>query len=51
MYQMAPLNWTSLFIYFMSIYLIFNTLNFFLITQQPSFKSIKKMNFSTNWKW
>nr|AXS65115.1 ATP synthase F0 subunit 8 [Elateroidea sp. 6 KM-2017] len=51
MYQMAPLSWTILFMYFISIYMMMNSLNFFLFNYNPPLNSIKKMKFSTNWKW
>nr|UUC05244.1 ATP synthase F0 subunit 8 [Microrhagus sp. ZM-2022] len=50
MYQMSPLSWMTLMVYFILIYLIINTLNYFNFKNQikfsttPTFKSI-------NWKW
>nr|QUS64003.1 ATP synthase F0 subunit 8 [Zoodes fulguratus] len=49
--QMAPLNWLTLFIYFLFIYFLFNTLNFFSsIYKVKKFESGgKKLTY--NWKW
>nr|AEP27691.1 ATP synthase F0 subunit 8 [Apoderus coryli] len=32
--QMAPLNWTSLFIYFIVIFFFFNVMTYFLTTNK-----------------
>nr|YP_009711995.1 ATP synthase F0 subunit 8 [Epicauta impressicornis]QGA73699.1 ATP synthase F0 subunit 8 [Epicauta impressicornis] len=49
---MAPLNWLSLMIYFMVIFMLVNTLNFYSFTYESQ-KSIKfqKPMIKTNWKW
>nr|AXS66033.1 ATP synthase F0 subunit 8 [Languriidae sp. KM-2017] len=49
--QMAPMNWLMLFIYFLMIFLMVNTLNYFNF-----FYTVKKFSFSKNkisysWKW
>nr|YP_009441750.1 ATP synthase F0 subunit 8 [Vincenzellus ruficollis]AOY39295.1 ATP synthase F0 subunit 8 [Vincenzellus ruficollis] len=49
--QMAPLNWLSLMIYFMIIFMIFNSLNYFSFFYTPKTFFIKKKNISINWKW
>nr|WRO44900.1 ATP synthase F0 subunit 8 [Themus sp. 'cayipennis'] len=50
--QMAPLSWLNLFFFFITVFLIFNSMNYFFFNK-PSLtsnkKSIKKMK--TNWKW
>nr|YP_010233736.1 ATP synthase F0 subunit 8 [Oryctes rhinoceros]QKX48645.1 ATP synthase protein 8 [Oryctes rhinoceros]QSZ78105.1 ATP synthase subunit 8 [Oryctes rhinoceros]WAT94188.1 ATP synthase F0 subunit 8 [Oryctes rhinoceros]WDA95529.1 ATP synthase F0 subunit 8 [Oryctes rhinoceros]WDA95542.1 ATP synthase F0 subunit 8 [Oryctes rhinoceros] len=49
--QMAPLNWLSLFFMFVSIFLIYNAMNYFSfmypVKQPEKKKTIKKIN----WKW
>nr|YP_010960287.1 ATP synthase F0 subunit 8 [Rhynchophorus phoenicis]WNH29320.1 ATP synthase F0 subunit 8 [Rhynchophorus phoenicis] len=49
--QMAPLNWTMMYMYFIILFLFFSILNFYLFTYKPSFfeKSNKKIN--NSWKW
>nr|AFQ62231.1 ATP synthase F0 subunit 8 [Glaphyrus comosus] len=49
--QMAPLNWLILFILFSLIYLIFNSMNYFMFNYQPQTNSIKLMESKINWKW
>nr|YP_009434154.1 ATP synthase F0 subunit 8 [Mylabris aulica]APB02820.1 ATP synthase F0 subunit 8 [Mylabris aulica] len=50
--QMAPLNWLSLMIYFILVFLILNSMNFYTFiypskTSKTSGKSLIKIN----WKW
>nr|AEP27715.1 ATP synthase F0 subunit 8 [Platystomos albinus]ARH54575.1 ATP synthase F0 subunit 8 [Platystomos albinus] len=50
--QMAPLNWTILFTFFIIIFILFNILNYFLYT--PSSKSnieSMKLSHKKSWKW
>nr|YP_009441659.1 ATP synthase F0 subunit 8 [Byturus ochraceus]AOY39178.1 ATP synthase F0 subunit 8 [Byturus ochraceus] len=49
--QMAPMNWISLFISFLIIYMFINTLNYFSF--KYSFKPSKTLKslISINWKW
>nr|ADO60548.1 ATP synthase F0 subunit 8 [Cantharis pellucida] len=51
--QMAPLSWLNLFIYFIIIFMIYNSLNYFYFNK-PSIsqdsKNISNKN-KTNWKW
>nr|AXS66454.1 ATP synthase F0 subunit 8 [Cerambycidae sp. 5 KM-2017] len=49
--QMAPLNWLILFIFFLSIFLLFNIINYFNINMTPEKKYILKSKTLTNWKW
>nr|ALO77071.1 ATP synthase F0 subunit 8 [Hybosorus sp. HYB02]ALO77316.1 ATP synthase F0 subunit 8 [Hybosorus sp. HYB01] len=49
--QMAPLNWLLLFIVFIFIFLLFNSMNFFLSTYSPRHKSHTKLTKTINWKW
>nr|ANJ70441.1 ATP synthase F0 subunit 8 [Helochares sp. BMNH1425100] len=49
--QMAPLNWLFLFIMFITIFIMFNSMNYFSFKYPvKSYKTqIKKS--SINWKW
>nr|AYW52094.1 ATP synthase F0 subunit 8 [Anthribidae sp. 6 ACP-2013] len=49
--QMAPLNWLTLFFYFILIFLMFNSVNYFNMLKLPQ-KSKFLKNFNLiNWKW
>nr|APX39316.1 ATP synthase F0 subunit 8 [Longitarsus dorsalis] len=49
--QMMPLNWLTLMIFFITIFYIFNNINFFIFSYTPSkIVTPKKTNFF-NWKW
>nr|QWB85834.1 ATP synthase F0 subunit 8 [Dynamostes audax] len=49
--QMAPLNWLTLFLLFILIFILFNTLNFFSLMYKPTSSKMKiKIPFN-NWKW
>nr|ASM41825.1 ATP synthase F0 subunit 8 [Olenecamptus subobliteratus] len=49
--QMAPLSWLTLFIYFISIFFLFNIINFYMFNY--TFKTTKKIStkINYNWKW
>nr|AML26406.1 ATP synthase F0 subunit 8 [Staphylinidae sp. BMNH 1274637] len=49
--QMAPMNWLSLFIFFIVIFFMFNSLNYFCFLYQPKTFSLKKKHTQINWKW
>nr|AND96422.1 ATP synthase F0 subunit 8 [Onthophagus vulpes] len=49
--QMAPINWLTLFIYFSLIFMLFNTLNFYLFNYNIKTFSFKKKKNNLNWKW
>nr|AXS66521.1 ATP synthase F0 subunit 8 [Cucujoidea sp. 33 KM-2017] len=49
--QMAPLNWLILFIYFISIFILFNVMNYFSFLYKIKESSFKKNKISFNWKW
>nr|QLY90217.1 ATP synthase F0 subunit 8 [Hydraena gracilis] len=49
--QMAPMNWLMLFMYFISMFLLMNSLNYFMFLYNPQNKLIKKYNIKINWKW
>nr|WKU84199.1 ATP synthase F0 subunit 8 [Talahua fervida] len=51
--QMAPISWLILFMLFSTIFILFNTMNYFIYSPLLiKSKNIKKnsMN-SMNWKW
>nr|ARH54302.1 ATP synthase F0 subunit 8 [Curculionidae sp. 4 AH-2016] len=49
--QMAPMNWTLLFVYFIFLFLFISVINSYLFKYIPKIKNfIKNLNFS-NWKW
>nr|YP_009350445.1 ATP synthase F0 subunit 8 [Nasutitermes octopilis]AQP27069.1 ATP synthase F0 subunit 8 [Nasutitermes octopilis] len=50
--QMMPMEWTLLYITFLSTFLMFNIMNYF--AQLPNKKSSAKESINinkTNWKW
>nr|ALO76087.1 ATP synthase F0 subunit 8 [Clambus sp. CLA01] len=49
--QMAPLNWLFLFFYFISIFFMFNILNYFIFLKTPLDKKTSLKFNSINWKW
>nr|AXS66516.1 ATP synthase F0 subunit 8 [Coleoptera sp. 28 KM-2017] len=49
--QMAPMNWLMLFIYFLCIFLMVNTLNYFNFTYLVKKTSLNKKKISYSWKW
>nr|ALO77600.1 ATP synthase F0 subunit 8 [Hemipeplus sp. HEM01] len=49
--QMAPLNWLTLFIMFILIFISFNIMNYYsFLYFQKSLESTKKI-IKINWKW
>nr|AXS66243.1 ATP synthase F0 subunit 8 [Tenebrionoidea sp. 2 KM-2017] len=50
--QMAPLNWLTLMIYFILIFILFNSINYFSFLYNPASKSLSsKKSIQLNWKW
>nr|AXS65793.1 ATP synthase F0 subunit 8 [Curculionoidea sp. 10 KM-2017] len=49
--QMAPLNWTLLFIYFILILMISNSTIYFLTNYKIKNFMFKKKITLNNWKW
>nr|ARH54120.1 ATP synthase F0 subunit 8 [Brachyta interrogationis] len=49
--QMAPLNWLTLFLFFIIIFLIFNSLNYFIFLYKIKSKISSKNKILFNWKW
>nr|YP_009115075.1 ATP synthase F0 subunit 8 [Isognathotermes ugandensis]AIZ68261.1 ATP synthase F0 subunit 8 [Isognathotermes ugandensis] len=50
--QMMPMEWTMLYIAFLTTFLMFNIMNYF--TQSPNSQTKSKKNINTykmNWKW
>nr|WRO44952.1 ATP synthase F0 subunit 8 [Fissocantharis imparicornis] len=51
--QMAPLSWLNLFIYFIIVFLILNSLNYFYFNKTASNQEKKNMKMmkKNSWKW
>nr|YP_010987575.1 ATP synthase F0 subunit 8 [Bledius obscurus]WON65981.1 ATP synthase F0 subunit 8 [Bledius obscurus] len=49
--QMAPLNWLSLFILFLMIFFLINSINYFLFFYNPKSSKFLKKSSHLNWKW
>nr|AXS66543.1 ATP synthase F0 subunit 8 [Bostrichoidea sp. 6 KM-2017] len=48
--QMSPLSWLTLFIYFLLIFIITCSINFYKFNYTYT-KLINKNQFKTSWKW
>nr|UBU96219.1 ATP synthase F0 subunit 8 [Epicauta hirticornis] len=50
--QMAPLNWLSLLIFFITIFMLINSMNFYsFLYKYPESCELQKSLVKTNWKW
>nr|YP_003097167.1 ATP synthase F0 subunit 8 [Psacothea hilaris]ACR44356.1 ATP synthase F0 subunit 8 [Psacothea hilaris] len=49
--QMAPLSWLILFILFISIFFLFNIMNFYSFNYKEKSIKQKKSLLTFNWKW
>nr|ALO76959.1 ATP synthase F0 subunit 8 [Scraptia sp. SCR03] len=49
--QMSPLNWLTLMIFFIMIFILFNNLNYFNFLYKNKSSSLSKKFSSYNWKW
>nr|YP_009441646.1 ATP synthase F0 subunit 8 [Monotoma quadricollis]AOY39165.1 ATP synthase F0 subunit 8 [Monotoma quadricollis] len=49
--QMMPLNWLTLMIFFISVFLIFNMINYFSFIYKIKKSKISKTNINFSWKW
>nr|AWN56315.1 ATP synthase F0 subunit 8 [Nephaspis sp. DPP-2018] len=49
--QMMPLNWLSLTIFFLMIFLLVNMMNYYNFFNKPMFLSSNKILKNYNWKW
>nr|UFR82984.1 ATP synthase F0 subunit 8 [Xylotrupes beckeri intermedius] len=49
--QMAPLSWLMLFFLFVTIFFLFNIMNYFTFQYPVSFKTKKSTMKKINWKW
>nr|ALO76161.1 ATP synthase F0 subunit 8 [Cyphonistes vallatus] len=49
--QMAPLNWLFLFFMFISVFLMFNVINYFSFLYPPKKVSKEKSTTKISWKW
>nr|AXS66361.1 ATP synthase F0 subunit 8 [Elateroidea sp. 1 KM-2017] len=48
--QMAPLSWISLFMTTIVIFLVINSLNYYMYKHNPTKSETKKLQ-NKNWKW
>nr|AXS64981.1 ATP synthase F0 subunit 8 [Cucujoidea sp. 4 KM-2017] len=48
--QMMPLNWLSLTIFFLLLFLMVNMINYFNFLNKPIYQT-KKIIKNLNWKW
>nr|AYR05151.1 ATP synthase F0 subunit 8 [Macratriinae sp. 2 ACP-2013] len=49
--QMAPLNWLTLMIFFIILFLMFNVQNFYSFNYKNEKTSTKQKKIIFNWKW
>nr|ADO60568.1 ATP synthase F0 subunit 8 [Elateroides dermestoides] len=49
--QMAPLSWLMLMFMFISILILFNTINYWSFIYSTKSYSLSKKNNLLNWKW
>nr|ALO70339.1 ATP synthase F0 subunit 8 [Atheta sp. 2 EF-2015] len=49
--QMAPMNWMSLFFMFITVFMLFNSLNYFCFLYSPKSSKLNKISTSISWKW
>nr|UFZ13859.1 ATP synthase F0 subunit 8 [Neochauliodes koreanus] len=50
--QMAPLNWLILFMFFIFLFIMFNIMNYFVISPSPNTPSSHNLkNYPLTWKW
>nr|ANJ70324.1 ATP synthase F0 subunit 8 [Athous haemorrhoidalis] len=49
--QMAPLSWLNLFISFIIIFMIINTINYFSFKYENNLMMTSPKLTKTNWKW
>nr|WOR80774.1 ATP synthase F0 subunit 8 [Pygoluciola sp.] len=49
--QMAPLSWLNLFIFFIMIFMLFNTMNYFSFMYKNLNLNKKKIKKIILWKW
>nr|AXS65232.1 ATP synthase F0 subunit 8 [Curculionoidea sp. 18 KM-2017] len=49
--QMAPLNWMSLYLFFILLYIMMMIMNYYIFLYFPSPMKIIKMNKNYSWKW
>nr|AEI29257.1 ATP synthase F0 subunit 8 [Polydrusus marginatus] len=48
---MAPINWLSLYILFMLVFMIFIITNYYSFLYKPKTLKTHKQKFLINWKW
>nr|AML26035.1 ATP synthase F0 subunit 8 [Staphylinidae sp. BMNH 1274248] len=49
--QMAPMSWLLLFIMFITVFIMFNILNYYCFMYTPKSTLVKKTTSNLSWKW
>nr|AYQ19053.1 ATP synthase F0 subunit 8 [Galerucinae sp. 1 ACP-2013] len=49
--QMMPLNWLSLMIFFISMFYLFNNMNYYSFLYKTKKDKTNKLSLKYNWKW
>nr|AXS66397.1 ATP synthase F0 subunit 8 [Curculionoidea sp. 8 KM-2017] len=49
--QMAPMNWVTLYMYFMFLFLMMIIINYYMFIYTPKMTQINKKSKNINWKW
>nr|YP_009971724.1 ATP synthase F0 subunit 8 [Platisus angusticollis]QNG56434.1 ATP synthase F0 subunit 8 [Platisus angusticollis] len=49
--QMSPLSWLTLFLFFITIYILYNIMNYFSFIYPMKTYKISKSMIKINWKW
>nr|YP_009441802.1 ATP synthase F0 subunit 8 [Eucinetus haemorrhoidalis]AOY39386.1 ATP synthase F0 subunit 8 [Eucinetus haemorrhoidalis] len=50
--QMSPLNWFMLLIYMIMIFMLFNSINYYIFQKNNTINKIKKINLNKfTWMW
>nr|ALO76763.1 ATP synthase F0 subunit 8 [Sciobius sp. SCI01] len=49
--QMAPINWLTLYFLFITVFLMFIIINYFIFLYTPKMIKRKKITSKLNWKW
>nr|YP_010988565.1 ATP synthase F0 subunit 8 [Medeopteryx maehongsonensis]WOR80709.1 ATP synthase F0 subunit 8 [Medeopteryx maehongsonensis] len=49
--QMAPLSWLNLFIYFITIFMLFNVMNYFSLIYNNNNNMKNNEKKTITWKW
>nr|QUB07114.1 ATP synthase F0 subunit 8 [Donacia flemola] len=49
--QMAPMNWTLIMMYFITMFILFNIMNYYNFLYKFKFMKLNKKFKKLNWKW